>query len=92
MWIRRRRSRRYNINRFIRKKLEEYPGQLLRAAVEMAKMWRTEKMLRHLNALMIVADNDVTLTLSGSGEVIEAHSHVVAVGSGGHFAEAAGHR
>merc|ERR1719242_2601711 len=78
------------LTELLEKKLEEYPAQLLRAAVEMAKLWRTEKILRHLNALMIVADNDVTLTLSGSGEVIEAHSHVVAVGSGGNFAEAAG--
>lgn len=74
----------------LEKKLEEYPNQLLRASVEMAKLWRTEKILKHLNALMIVADSEVTLTLSGSGEVIEAYTPVVSIGSGGHFAEAAG--
>jgi len=78
------------LTELLEKKLEEYPAQLLRAAVEMAKLWRTEKILRHLNALMIVADSEVTLTLSGSGEVIESHSPVTAVGSGGNFAEAAG--
>merc|ERR1711976_156611 len=74
----------------LEKKLEEYPNQLLRAAVEMTKLWRTEKILKHLNALMIVADSQVTLTLSGSGEVIEVCTPVVSIGSGGHFAEAAG--
>lgn len=74
----------------LEKKLEEYPAQLLRACVEMAKMWRTEKILRHLNALLIVADSEITLTLSGAGEVIESHSPISAVGSGGLFAEAAG--
>lgn len=78
------------LTELLEKKLEEYPQQLLRAAVEMAKLWRTEKILRHLNALMIVADTEVTLTMSGSGEVIESHSPVTAIGSGGHFAESAG--
>jgi len=78
------------LTELLEKKLEEYPAQLLRASVEMAKLWRTEKILRHLNAIMIVADAEVTLTLSGSGEVIESHSPVTAVGSGGNFAEAAG--
>merc|ERR1719356_467409 len=74
----------------LEKKLEEYNGKLLRASVELSKLWRTDKMLRNLNALLIAADSEISLTLSGSGEVIESHSPVIAVGSGGNFAEAAG--
>merc|ERR1719384_1905387 len=73
----------------IDKQLTEYPGQLMRACVETAKLWRTEKRLRNLNALLILCDKDITLELSGSGEVFEADGNVMAIGSGGHFAYAA---
>merc|ERR1719204_82663 len=73
----------------IDKQLKEYPGQLMRACVETAKLWRTEKMLRNLNALLILCDSDQTLELSGSGEVFEADGDIMAVGSGGNFAYAA---
>ena len=67
-------------------KLEEYNGNLQRAAVELAKEWRTDKILRRLEALLIVADKDTMLMLSGSGEVIEPDGDVAAIGSGGFFA------
>lgn len=70
-------------------KLEQYPGQLTRASVELAKDWRTDRYLRRLEAMMIVADKDVTLTLSGAGDVIEPDHGVTAIGSGGDFARAA---
>lgn len=70
-------------------KLEEHPGQLRRAAVELAKMWRQDKVLRHLQAQMIVADAEATLTLTGNGDVIEPHDGVMAIGSGSGYAEAA---
>ncbi len=70
-------------------KLERFPKQLQRAAVELAKDWRTEKYLQKLEALLIVADADVTLVISGNGDVIEPDHHVVAVGSGGNYALAA---
>ena len=54
----------------LEKKLDEYPGQLLRAGVELAKMWRTDKYLRHLEALLIAVDKDISITLSGNGDVI----------------------
>ena len=54
----------------LEKKLDEYPGQLLRAGVELAKMWRTDKFLRHLEALLIAVDKDISITLSGNGDVI----------------------
>jgi ATP-dependent HslUV protease subunit HslV len=70
-------------------KLERHSGQLLRAAVELAKDWRTDKYLRNLEAMMIVADRDVTLILTGNGDVLEPVGGVAAIGSGGNFALAA---
>jgi len=73
----------------LERKLEQYNGQLMRAAVELAKDWRTDKYLRNLEAMMIVADKDVTLILTGNGDVLEPASGVAAIGSGGNFALAA---
>ena len=70
-------------------KLQEYRGNLSRAAVALAKDWRTDKILRRLEALLIVADKDVTLVISGAGDVIEPDDGVAAIGSGGSFALAA---
>lgn len=70
-------------------KLERHQGQLLRAAVELAKDWRTDKYLRNLEAMMIVADKDVTLILTGNGDVLEPEHGVAAIGSGGNYALAA---
>jgi ATP-dependent HslUV protease subunit HslV len=73
----------------LEKKLEQYSGQLLRAAVELAKDWRTDKYLRNLEALMIVADKDTMLVLTGNGDVLEPEGGIAAIGSGGNFALAA---
>jgi ATP-dependent HslUV protease subunit HslV len=70
-------------------KLERHQGQLLRAAVELAKDWRTDKYLRNLEAMLIVADRDVTLVVTGNGDVLEPEGGVAAIGSGGNFALAA---
>lgn len=70
-------------------KLEQYNGNLERAAVELAKEWRTDKVLRHLEALLLVADPNKTLLISGTGDVIEPDDGVLGIGSGGGFAEAA---
>lgn len=70
-------------------KLERFPGQLQRAAVELAKDWRTEKYLQKLEALLIVANADTTLVVTGQGDVLEPDYNVVAVGSGGNFAYSA---
>ena len=70
-------------------KLERHNGQLMRAAVELAKDWRTDKYLRNPEAMMIVADKDVTLILTGNGDVLEPLNGVAAIGSGGNFALAA---
>jgi ATP-dependent HslUV protease subunit HslV len=70
----------------LEKKLEQYNGQLLRAAVELAKDWRTDKYLRNLEALMIVADADQMLILTGNGDVLEPESGIAAIGSGGNDA------
>jgi ATP-dependent HslUV protease subunit HslV len=70
-------------------KLEQYSGNLARAAVEMAKDWRTDKVLRHLEALLLVADEKNTFILSGNGDVIEPDNNIAAIGSGGMFAKAA---
>ncbi len=70
-------------------KLETYKGNILRAAVELAKDWRTDKILRRLEALLIVADKQYTLILSGNGDVIEPDDQIAAIGSGGPFAYAA---
>ncbi len=73
----------------LERKLEQHHGQLLRAAVELAKDWRTDKYLRNLEAMMIVADKDVTLILTGNGDVLEPEAGIAAIGSGGNFALAA---
>ena len=67
-------------------KLKSYNGNLTRAAVELAKDWRTDKMLRQLEALLIAADRETTLMLSGAGDVIEPEEGVIAIGSGGPYA------
>ncbi|MDT9601008.1 ATP-dependent protease subunit HslV [Sphingosinicella rhizophila] len=73
----------------LERKLEQHHGQLMRAAVELAKDWRTDKYLRNLEAMMIVADKEVTLILTGNGDVLEPAANVAAIGSGGNFALAA---
>lgn len=73
----------------LEKKLEQYSGQLLRSAVELAKDWRTDKYLRNLEALMIVADKDTLLVLTGNGDVLEPEGGITAIGSGGNYALAA---
>ena len=70
-------------------KLETHNGQLTRAAVELAKDWRTNKMLRNLEALLAVADSETSLIISGNGDVIEPENSLMAIGSGGPFAQAA---
>ncbi|WP_460449875.1 ATP-dependent protease subunit HslV [Alsobacter sp. SYSU BS001988] len=70
-------------------KLEQYPGQLMRACVELAKDWRTDRYLRRLEAMMLVADRQVGLVLSGTGDVLEPQDGVMAIGSGGNYALAA---
>jgi ATP-dependent HslUV protease subunit HslV len=70
-------------------KLEQYPSQLTRACVEMAKDWRTDRYLRRLEAMMIVADKSVTLVLTGTGDVLEPEKGIIAIGSGGNYALAA---
>jgi ATP-dependent HslUV protease subunit HslV len=70
-------------------KLEKYSGNLVRAAVEMAKDWRTDRMLRRLEALLAIADKENSLLISGNGDVIEPESGLIAIGSGGPFAQAA---
>ncbi|MDB5685583.1 MAG: proteasome, and subunit [Rhizorhabdus sp.] len=67
-------------------KLERHNGQLMRAAVELAKDWRTDKYLRNLEAMMIVADKEVTLILTGNGDVLEPIGGIASIGSGGNFA------
>ena len=70
-------------------KLEKHSGQLTRAAVELAKDWRTNKMLRNLEALLAVADSETSLIISGNGDVIEPENSLMAIGSGGPYAQAA---
>ena len=70
----------------LERKLEKHHGQLMRAAVELAKDWRTDKYLRNLEAMMIVADKDVTLILTGNGDVLEPAAGIAAIGSGGNYA------
>ena len=76
------------VDRF-EEKLEQHQGQLVRASVELAKLWRTDKYLRQLEALLAVVDKDHALVISGTGDVIEPDDGIVAVGSGGSFALAA---
>jgi ATP-dependent HslUV protease subunit HslV len=73
----------------LERKLEQHHGALMRAAVELAKDWRTDKYLRNLEAMMIVADKEVTLVLTGNGDVLEPGAGVAAIGSGGNYALAA---
>ncbi len=70
-------------------KLEQYPGQLMRACVELAKDWRTDRYLRRLEAMMLVADSKVSLALTGTGDVLEPEQGIMAIGSGGNYALAA---
>jgi ATP-dependent HslUV protease subunit HslV len=70
----------------LERKLEQYNGQLMRAAVELAKDWRTDKYLRNLEALMIVADKEIMLILTGNGDVLEPEGGIAAIGSGGNYA------
>ena len=70
-------------------KLEKHQGQLVRSAVELAKDWRTDRMLRRLEALLAVADSEASLIISGNGDVIEPEHDVMAIGSGGDFAKSA---
>jgi len=70
-------------------KLEKHQGNLVRAAVELAKDWRTDKILRHLEALLVVANHEASLILSGNGDVIEPEEGLMAIGSGGNYAKAA---
>ena len=70
-------------------KLEQYPTQLTRACVELAKDWRTERYLRRLEAMMAVADKDVSLVLTGTGDVLEPEDGLIGIGSGGNYALAA---
>lgn len=73
----------------LERKLEQYRGQLMRSAVELAKDWRTDKYLRNLEALMIVADTETLLVLTGNGDVLEPEGGITAIGSGGNYALAA---
>ncbi len=73
----------------LEKKLEASPGQLARAAVELAKDWRTDKFLRNLEAMLIVTDGDALLVITGAGDVLEPEHDVTAIGSGGNYALAA---
>lgn len=73
----------------LEKKLEQYPGQLMRASVELAKDWRTDKYLRNLEAMMLVADKTITLAITGNGDVLEPEHGTIAIGSGGNYALAA---
>ena len=70
-------------------KLEKHSGLLTRSAVELAKDWRTDKILRNLEALLVQADKDTSLTISGNGDVIEPEDNIIAIGSGGPYAQAA---
>ncbi|MEJ2125405.1 MAG: ATP-dependent protease subunit HslV [Alphaproteobacteria bacterium] len=70
-------------------KLEQYPEQLVRACVDLAKDWRTDRYLRRLEAMMLVADQNATLVLTGTGDVLEPEHHVMGIGSGGNYAFAA---
>lgn len=79
----------FNLEERFEKKLEEYSGNLQRAAVELAQEWRTDQVLQKLEALLIVMDKDNLLLVSGSGEVIEPDEDVLAIGSGGNYALAA---
>ena len=70
-------------------KLESHGGNLLRSAVELAKDWRTDRMLRRLEAMLVVADTEASLVISGNGDVIQPENNIMAIGSGGAFAQSA---
>ena len=70
-------------------KLQKHQGNLMRSAVELAKDWRTDRMLRRLEALLCVADKTSSLIISGNGDVIEPEDHIMAIGSGGNYAKSA---
>ncbi|MGK2285484.1 ATP-dependent protease subunit HslV [Pedomonas sp. V897] len=73
----------------LEQKLERFPGQLTRAAVELAKDWRTDRYLRRLEAMMAVADKSVSLVITGNGDVLEPSDNIIGIGSGGNYALAA---
>lgn len=70
----------------LEEKMDRYPSQLMRACVEMAKDWRTDRYLRKLEAMMIVADSNISLVLTGTGDVLEPEKGIIAIGSGGNYA------
>lgn len=76
----------FTLSERLEAKLEQHPGQLTRACVELAKDWRTDKYLRRLEALMAVCDKDTSLILSGTGDVLEPEDGIIGIGSGGSFA------
>ena len=78
----------FTLFEYFEKKLDQY-GNLIRAAIELAKDWRTDRMLRRLEALLCVADEEQSLLISGTGDVIEPEHHLLAIGSGGAYAQAA---
>ena len=79
----------FTLFEYFEAKLEKHSGQLVRAAVEMAKDWRTDRTLRRLEALLAVADQDASLIITGNGDVIEPEEGIIAIGSGGPFAQSA---
>ena len=79
----------FTLFEYFESKLEKHSGQLVRAAVEMAKDWRTDRTLRRLEALLAVADKDASLIITGNGDVIEPEEGIIAIGSGGPFAQSA---
>ncbi|KAJ0400321.1 hypothetical protein P43SY_002069 [Pythium insidiosum] len=79
----------YTLMERLESKLEEYPGQLTRACVELAKAWRTDKYLRRLEAILVVSDHKQSYTLTGNGDVVEPHDGIIGIGSGGTYALAA---
>jgi len=79
----------FTLFEYFEAKLEKHSGQLVRAAVEMAKDWRTDRTLRRLEALLAVADKEASLIITGNGDVIEPEEGIIAIGSGGPFAQSA---
>lgn len=76
----------FNLSEKFEKQLQKYSGNLMRAAVELAQLWRTDKIMRQLNALMIVADKETMVLITGVGDVIEPDDGIIAIGSGGNYA------
>ena len=79
----------FNLSEKFEAQLQKYSGNLLRAAVELAQLWRTDKIMRQLNALMIAADKETMVLITGVGDVIEPDDGIIAIGSGGNYALAA---